>query len=276
MTVSCLYAEYFENSRTAFITEISIGVGFSNYVSLADSITLFVFADGAAPGSVLASRKFLISETGPLVRFKADFGQAIPVTGNFYIGWRLWYQTKAASETRQMAVYKTDDLGGTEFNRAWLFHSGGWKPFYQHPSFPSSVSLDVKVITTTSNVVYSIFDQPYLTEKIHIYPNPASETLNLTIDGATPGYPIEIFNESGILVSYFTPLFSPEEIITIDITGLNTGAYIIRYRSNDKFYVGKFIKIGSEEYSQYFIFSFHSYRLFGMSPFRRFRTFCQR
>ncbi|MBA4321958.1 MAG: hypothetical protein C0408_04000, partial [Odoribacter sp.] len=100
-----MYAEYFNNPAGHEISEVWLNIAKANSVALTDSIRVFVFGDGPSPGQVLASQKIFISEAKDSFMLKIDFNKTVPVPGNFYIGWRIWYVVKALSETRQFALY---------------------------------------------------------------------------------------------------------------------------------------------------------------------------
>jgi hypothetical protein len=147
-----MYAEYFKSSPGYEISEVWLNVAVVNSISTADSVRVFVFDDGPAPGAFLASQKIFFTETKDTIQLKLDFNKTIPVNANFYIGWKIWYSSKALTETRQFAVFHSPDRVLPAKNTAWFYNGSIWKPFLQHPFAPMSVSLDVKVVRTATSV----------------------------------------------------------------------------------------------------------------------------
>jgi lysyl endopeptidase len=195
------YAEYFQNIKSEEIVEIWINIAKANYVYSADSMRLFVFADGAQPGQVLASKRFYLREAKDSFLMKMDFDQTIPVTGNFYVGWKLWYGSKALSETRQLAVFHSPDRFSYSLNSAWFLNNGAWKPFMDHPFTPGSMSLDVKVILTGNSIVNQIMPNSEKSNDFYIYPNPASTFITISSESEYQHLKCELFDLAGSKIS---------------------------------------------------------------------------
>ena len=86
-----------------------------------------------------------------------------------------------------------------------------------------------------------IKELPNLTENISIYPNPANETIRLSL----PSYmnenaDIKIFNTLGVTV--LSQHHTQGENINIDINSLPAGVYVVRCMKNDKIISKLFVK----------------------------------
>jgi hypothetical protein len=226
-----MYAEYFNNSGGHEISEVWLNIAKDNYVALTDSVKVYVFSDGSIPGNTLASQKILISEAKDSFRLKFDFNGTVPVSGNFYIGWRLWYVSKALSETRQFAVYHSPDRVLPVKNTAWFNDGSGWKPFTQQPFAPMSVSLDVKVITTANSKVDYISENKIVTPEFLIYPVPATNHIIISSKMVRTEIIMRIIDLAGnvLQMSNISTRFPGK--VEIDISALKRGFYLINLSS---------------------------------------------
>jgi lysyl endopeptidase len=222
-----MYAEHFTNSRAIEISEIWLNISKASYVKTTDSVRVFVYGDGLVPGAVLASQKAFISEAKDTFVLKYDFSKTVSVTGNFYIGWRIWYANSAFSETRQFAVFHSPDRVQFDKNTAWFNNGSGWKTFVQHPFEPMPVSLDVKVITVTNSKVNHIIDNKTYVQKFTIYPIPADTKIIISSERLFDDINLRIFDITGDAV--FSKKISgnfPGEI-PIDISSVKPGFYLV-------------------------------------------------
>jgi lysyl endopeptidase len=226
-----MYAEYFINTPGHEISEVWLNLAKVNSVSTADSMRIYVLADGSSPGSVLASQRVFLNEAKDSFQLKIDFNRTIPVTGNFYIGWRIWYNNKALSETRQFAVYHSPDRGLPSKNTAWFNNGPVWKTFLQHPFAPMSVSLDVKVVTTSTSVMNKVTESKKLVTDFIIYPNPATNKIVISTKRTFNDLSIRLIDIVGndIKLKNFNGAFPGE--VTIDISDIKPGFYLMNLYS---------------------------------------------
>jgi lysyl endopeptidase len=229
------YAEYFNNTNTREITEIWINIARSNYVNTSDSVRIYVFGGGTVPGAVLASQKALISESKDSFLFKTDFGKTVPVGGDFYIGWRIWYGSKALTESRQYAAYHSPDKVQITKNTAWFNDGTSWKTFLQHPFAPMSSSLDVRVITVSDSKLNHISDNIRISRTFTLYPVPASNKIIVSSKEMVPDITLRIIDFAGnpVIVRKLSGGFPGE--IPVDISGLRPGIYLVNIFSG-KYY----------------------------------------
>jgi lysyl endopeptidase len=228
-----MYAEYFANAQTREISEVWLNIAKSSYVNLADSVRIYIYSDGPVPGTILASQKTFISETKDSFLLKYDFNKTISVSSNFYVGWRLNYGTKASTESRQLAVFHSPDRFLPSKNTAWFNNGTGWKTFLQHPSFPMSVSLDVKVISVTNSKLNRIENLKMFTEDFSVYPIPAGDRLIISSEKSTDNMEIYLYDITGQMV-YHRKIgrFLPGEI-TVNLTFFKSGLYLLHIKTNN-------------------------------------------
>jgi hypothetical protein len=105
---------------------------------------------------------------------------------------------------------------------------------------------DMAGTITYSQVVTVEYDDPFAGKKIHIFPNPASHTINLAIAGQSDDdatYCIRFVNSSGIVVKQIT---SRESKWESNISYLQPGTYLVRVINNktqDLVGENKFVKL---------------------------------
>jgi hypothetical protein len=105
---------------------------------------------------------------------------------------------------------------------------------------------DVAGTITYSKVVTVQYDNPFADKKIHIFPNPASVTINLAIAGPSDDdatYCIRFVNSSGVVVKQIT---SRESRWESNISYLQPGTYLVRVTDNKTQYLigeNKFVKL---------------------------------
>ena len=228
-----MYAEFFNNSQAREISEVWINIAKSIFVDLSDSVRIYIFGDGSVPGTVLASRKALISESKDSFLLKYDFNKTISVNSNFYVGWRLNYGTMASTEPRQFAVFHSQDRILPSKNSAWFNDGKGWKTFLQHPSIPMSVSLDVKVISVTNSKLNRIDYMKQLNADFKVYPIPTRDRIMISSEKSTDNMEIFLYDITGQIVFHRKiGKFLPGEI-PVDLTFLKSGLYLLHLKTNN-------------------------------------------
>jgi len=194
-----MYAEYFKNPLSKQLSEILINVARVNSVSPADSASLWVFADGSTPGAVLAHQKILFSEAKDTFVTKVDFRTTIPVGGNFYVGWKIYYHASAPDETRQLAVFHSPDRYDVSMNTAWFSDGASWKAFPGHPFSPMSVSLDVKAVVVGNPVPDAIIGNRETAPHFTVFPNPSDGRFYISTDNSFREVQVLVYDFSGHL-----------------------------------------------------------------------------
>lgn len=77
-----------------------------------------------------------------------------------------------------------------------------------------------------------------ISEELTIYPNPASETININLNNNETINTIKIFNQNGQLIRIIRNLTNN----SIQINDLNSGLYFVRVDTDSKYYCGKIMK----------------------------------
>lgn len=221
------YAELMQYSGNGYITELYAKVGKASWISASDSITFFVASsDGNMPGALLASERVLIGRSRDDFLLSVSFDSPVQVTGDFFVGYRVWYKSLLSADQPQFALYHSQVLTAEE-NTAWYQDNTGWFPFNQHPEDPAGRSLALAAIVIADPLFNSV---GYLKEesRIDIFPNPASERVTIILRDAFPDeYTVTLGDISGRVLYRSGRLLEREHIIG-NLDSFNPGIYIIR------------------------------------------------
>jgi hypothetical protein len=185
--------------------------------------------------------QILTVEPDKKYRLSFFYRTTINGTGN---GCRIWCYWKDAGGIN-LTDTNTDDI----LRPSKYLKSDSWQQFsaeFQAPAGAASFYLEVR--TYSNSISYFddfVFEENVATsaqedklEKIMIYPNPASDYL--TINNISGINHIDIQNLSGITL--WSSRFSVEEVVSIPVSGLSSGIYIVRIQMHNKFITRKFIK----------------------------------
>ncbi len=120
------FAEFFSNFQTGEINGMFLLAAKDYSGTAGDVITLKVWDAGVdTPGTVLYTQDLLISDivaTDGTPTF-VDFITPVPITGDFYLGYEVFYIAPADT----FAVYQAEDRSTTTMiNTAYVFYGGGW------------------------------------------------------------------------------------------------------------------------------------------------------
>jgi len=235
------YAEKISYTGTGYITEIFAYAGNTNYIQSNDSVTFYIFENqGGIPGAVLARKVVLIKETQDLYLLSVDFGLPVEVTGDFFIGYRVWYKTGAATEGRQFAVCYSLAVTVGE-NTAWFSDISGWHPFTEHPYDPGEYHLYLTAVMVRNSQVNSI-DSTIDINNFIIYPNPFEDNISLS-DIAPDGEQIiiSVHDMNGKLRRKYS-MENNGNILLNDLGGLEPGIYLLYVSSSGREEVYKIVK----------------------------------
>jgi hypothetical protein len=239
-----MYAEYFSSPAGRELSEVLIDVADVNTLLSADSARIFIFSDGPVPGSVIASTRVMLREAKDAFTLSADFTNTVPLSGNFYIGWKFWYVDKAVSETRQFAVYHSPDRGGDPLlNTAWFSNGLQWKKFTQHPSYPASLSLCVKAVTIGNSTPSEIQTPKEAKKEFILFPNPAGEFLNVYSSQLHDRAELKIYDMNGVQSGSENAdgIFPGHK--QLDIRNLKPGIYFVLIQTSRGSEIHKILKL---------------------------------
>ena len=236
------YAEYFPFTGSGEITWVHLKIAKASLINSTDSVVVSVLQGGAAPGAVIASRIVRIEAVKDDYDLEVDFGATVPITGPFYIGYRIFYKNPLGAPQPQFAVKHSQLYSSEDKNTAWFNDGAGWKSFSQHPSFPMYTSLAVNAIIVDNSDLNPVNDVTYQNNTLAVYPNPFVESISFDIKTNVEEADLTIFNNAGSVV--FTGAYHNifPGILTADLPALVPGIYYFRLKADNETYSGTIIK----------------------------------
>ena len=240
------YAEYIPFSGTGEIAWVRLKVCASSYLNEADTIRVFVWNGGTTPGTVIASRKVKLREVRSDYDLEIDFGRTVKVTGSYYVGYAVYYKDRLALPQTQFAVKHSVPWPLPSQNTAWFNDGSAWKPFTQHPSFPASISLGIKVVMVENSLLNDVDIPGTVNDDITVFPNPFTGSVTFSLGGAAvTETSLKIYDNTGQVVraAEYKNIFPG--VLTLELRDLMPGIYHYGLRNDGIFYSGTVIKTES-------------------------------
>ncbi|MCU0377632.1 MAG: trypsin-like peptidase domain-containing protein [Bacteroidales bacterium] len=242
------YAEYIPFAGIGEIAWVIFRIATTSYLTTGDSIRIYVWAGGAQPGAVIASRKIKLTEVKNNFELEVDFGRTVAVTGPYYVGYTIFYKNSISSPQPQFSVKHSAPYSLPTQNTAWLHDGVSWKPFTQHPSFPMAVSLAVNVIMVENSILNDIAEINPVNSALEVFPNPFTNSLSFRItDSGASSTSLTLFDNSGRVVSstQYRNIFPG--VLTLDLPSLAPGVYHYNLLNDTIMNTGSVIKIDSRQ-----------------------------
>ena len=215
------YAEKYSSVTKPYVYGLKVVVAKADYFSPSSKITFKVYDGGSTPGTVLATQDVLYSSLnvgGLSTSDTIEFSSPVSTTGEFYIGYEVYYE----SPQDTFAIYMTQFLT-TLINTAYYHSSTGWHPFTDlDPSgitdYSSNLALKA-LVCETSNGITDPDEQ-----QISVFPNPANNILNII--GIQEELNVVIYDVHGRIALHENVQGS------IDISDLPIGIFLLRAFDN--------------------------------------------
>ena len=229
------YAGFMPYAGSGYVTELYARVGKASCLNDSDSVTFFIApANGGTPGDPTATRKVFVCSSKDSFLLQVHFDEPVPVSGDFYAGYMVWYRSPLSAGQPQFAVCHSEIIPVGE-NSAWFRDQSGWHPFTLHPEDPSERNLDLKAIVISDPLFNSVAAVREAKE-IFIYPNPAKERVTLLLPEPYPeNYIVTLTDMAGRILYQSGPQSGQQH----EISGLDSfapGVYLlgIDYRGGYK------------------------------------------
>lgn len=179
---------------------------------------------------------------GKEYKFSIFYVTGVPTTGN---GSRIWCYWKTSDGTTSITDPATDLI----MRPSEYLKSDTWQQFSISVIAPAGAAfIYLEVRTNMNSLMYwddFIFEESVVTTnkeisfvKPVIYPNPVTDVLN--ISNISNIYNIEILNLSGTKV--WSSEYMADDLKSINISGMESGMYIIRFLCEGEVITRKFIK----------------------------------
>jgi hypothetical protein len=240
------YAEYFPFGGTGEIAWVQMKVAAVSSLSSVDSLRVYVWSGGVIPGAVLASRMIRLTEVKANAELQIDFGRTVKVTGPYYIGYEVYYRSSMMLPQPQFAVKHSAPWPLDSGNTAWFSNGASWLPFTQHPSFPRSVSLGIRVVMVDNTILNDIEDPEKEISPLKVFPNPFTSDICFELEGrGVTETSLSLWDNSGRVVysGEYRNIFPG--LLPVELHWLAAGIYHYSLRNDSVLYTGTLIKADS-------------------------------
>ena len=181
------------------------------------------------PGIRLGYKDELISGFTPYLYHPIHFNTPIPVNGEFFIGFELFYNSPADT----FVVYMAPNRGVTGTNNLYVRKTAAsvWKT-------PTQFFNDTMLVNTTMAIeilgCLIGVEEIDMTTQVSVYPNPASDKLNIELlDVITKSFDCKIYDLTGRRISV-EPFETNSNHYEIDLNSINNGIYILEINVNNQ------------------------------------------
>lgn len=221
-------AEYFTNTGNATITKMKIALAAATE-DIGGSITFTIWANnGGSPGSVLGSKSVsfsdILSNMDPSTyEYECTFNSPINVNGNFFAG------VDNSNVTGYYSLQTTAD--GSAIGQAWELYQGSWGTI---SSSWQGLNITMAIFPYLCGSV-GIEDNAANNMEFMLYPNPASEYVDVILPETAHNTEIALYDVTGKLVKKQN---TTENSVRINVYDLSQGLYFVKVGNTTK----KFVK----------------------------------
>jgi hypothetical protein len=197
-----------------------------NYVATATSkLVLKVWQGGSVPGNLLYAKEITLSGLAGNAMNFIEFDTVVSVMDSFFAGYELFYDHPADTFSTFMAENRVDQ----KLNTAYIYDNQWYAlDFYTGGQLYSSFS--VFPVVFDSIPVNEPWNDP---GDIIAYPNPARSGLWVEFrDMLASPVTVKLYNMQGHLV-FENEYGSYQQLLQLDITGLDSGIYLLSTRRGD-------------------------------------------
>ncbi|GAB4292682.1 MAG: hypothetical protein Kow0068_17900 [Marinilabiliales bacterium] len=174
------------------------------------------------PGAIMAQKDVLISDFSPYIYHSVHFDSPVPVDGEFYAGFQLYY----SSPQDTFVVYMAPDRGINGDNTLSVLKGGSW----QSPSAVLGDSLNTSLAINIIGCLVSV-DEFEGGGEVLIYPNPSNGKVFVKFNNINVNYAdINIFDMTGRKIFQKNNIKSNN--VDIDLYRYKSGVYYISINVN--------------------------------------------
>ncbi|MBI5541131.1 MAG: PKD domain-containing protein [Bacteroidia bacterium] len=181
------------------------------------------------PGNRIGYKDELISSFTPYLYHPVHFTTPIPVNGEFFVGFELFYNSPADT----FVVYMAPNRGITGTNNLYLRKTtaSAWKT-------PTEFFNDTMLVNTTLAIQIQGclvgIEEIDMDNQISIYPNPAYDKLNIElIDVITNSFDCKVYDLTGRSIGV-EPFETNSNHYEIDLSRFNSGIYLLELNVNNQ------------------------------------------
>ncbi|MFH2144329.1 MAG: PKD domain-containing protein [Bacteroidota bacterium] len=214
------YADKFVNYMFSQVTGVLIPVVKAYSASSAGKVRFTVWEVDSItglPGNTIDYKDVLISSFTPLTYHSVMFDNPIPMTGEFFVGFQLFYETPQDT----FVTYMAPDRGLTGLNTLYV-KKGTWKRPSQVLTDSLNTSLAIELIGCLV-AVEELGDG----NKVKIYPNPTNGNVTVEFDQTiNRNINMKLYDLSGRLINIYA-IKSLENRYTFDLSDKQQGIYFL-------------------------------------------------
>lgn len=218
------FAEKFEVSGTKKMPGLIFDVARNYQVSASSEITVKVWNEADGPGQAFYEKRvYAAGLTENLPNF-IQFDSVLSVTGTFYAGYELLYNTPADTFATFMAANRITSL----MNTAFVFDEAGWQSLSDYTEGVVNSSFGVMPVVFDSLTVTT--NDPRFDNPVIAYPVPAESHLWIEFENM-PSVPVSVavFNIQGQVVLEEVKAIQKKFFLHVD--GLSGGLYLVRLKT---------------------------------------------
>ncbi|MEZ5020653.1 MAG: hypothetical protein R2756_11170 [Bacteroidales bacterium] len=126
--------------------------GGSSFLSAAVRWSFISGVAAPAAKSVIVSSRLRVNETRSSTMLEVDFGRTVKITGPFYAGYSVYYESMNQQQP-QFAVVHSVTWPSDSQNTAFFHDGSAWRPLRSTVAFPMPVSLGINAVMVENSVL---------------------------------------------------------------------------------------------------------------------------
>jgi lysyl endopeptidase len=188
------------------------------------------------PGNTVFEQKFYVRDLVSDTINYIDCGSIIRIKDDFFIGYEIVYNNPSDTFAVKQSAFVDDQK-----NNYYIQAAGKWERVDRYTSDTIQGALDIRLVICDSIPVGIKNKKTENPPGFTLYPNPAKEYINLTLNRFT-GSPVElsIYDLTGRLILKET-VYQFENSHQIKTNTLKKGVYLISLNFGNYMYTGKFV-----------------------------------
>jgi lysyl endopeptidase len=224
--LSSMYAERFIDTNKLKLKGIVLNIAKANYTLDVSKITVRIWNGDSLPDEHLFSKEILINTLPDTGYFTITFDVPISVPDTFFVGYQVYYLTNDTFAIKHAADRISDTL-----NTAYVYVNSNWHSFKDKFSMNTSLDIKVSLCEPTTEIKEVFHKKKNINIDFEVFPNPASNYLNIKINQAEKECLVSIINIYGTEMMKIKTL-PYQQNIELDLTGIPSGMYIVTLQSS--------------------------------------------
>lgn len=181
------------------------------------------------PGNVLDTEIVKINTFVPLIYKAINFDTPVPVNGQFFVGFQLYYNTPVDT----FVVYMSPNRNDSANNHLYLKKNSGSAWMTPTQFFNDTMQVNVSLAIEVMGCLVGV-EEINIDSQISVYPNPTSDKINIQlIDFVPNSFNCKLYDLTGR--SLITePLKTNSNYYEIDVSKFKNGIYLLEIDVNNQ------------------------------------------